>query len=80
ITAYQEHLSCLRGLIRVLKPKLCQSIDDFLNAASKSLNLDYKESCQWFKLIRNSRINHGPLFIFQRQRAGIVTKGISPTE
>lgn len=80
VTAYQEHLSCLRGLIRVLEPKLCQSIDGYLDATSKTLGLDYKESCQWFKLIRNSRINHGPLFIFQRQRSGIVTRGISPTE
>ncbi|MBH0027138.1 hypothetical protein I6F53_09070 [Pseudoalteromonas sp. SWN29] len=80
IAAYQAHLSCLRGLIRVVKPKLCRSIDNFLNTSFESLNLDYTESCQWFKMIRNSRINHGPLFIFERQRSGVVTKSISPTQ
>ena len=80
LNEYKRHLKCLRGMLRILKPDLCGYIDRIVDVDQLVLNYDFDQASKWYKTIRNSRTEHGPFFVFLKQKSGVVTRSLSPTQ
>ena len=77
---YRRHLGCLRGLLRLLMPQFCSELDNIIDVERQVLSYDNLQASAWYTKIRNSRSQHGPFFFFQKQKSGIVTRSLSPSQ
>lgn len=77
---YRRHLGCLRGLLRLLMPQFCSELDNIIDVDRQVLSYDNLQASAWYTKIRNSRSQHGPFFFFQKQKSGIVTRSLSPSQ
>ena len=77
---FKRHLGCLRGLLRILMPKLCSYLDKIVDVDQHTLGFNHSEATLWYKTIRNSRNQHGPFFFLHFQRSAVVSKSLSPSE
>ncbi|MCS6153568.1 hypothetical protein G3465_11730 [Shewanella baltica] len=80
LVEYRRHLGCLRGLLRLLMPQLCSELDNIIDVDRQVLSYDNLQASAWYTKIRNSRSQHGPFFFFQKQKSGIVTRSLSPSQ
>ncbi|KEK28122.1 hypothetical protein [Shewanella xiamenensis] len=77
---YRRHLGCLRGLLRLLMPQFCSELDNIIDVDRQVLSYDNLQASAWYTKIRNSRSQHGPFFFFQKQKSGMVTRSLSPSQ
>lgn len=79
LTEYKKHLFRLAELIRLLEPNLAKTLDSLVTVEKSLLSMKFDEAINWYKEIKNSRINIGPLFVFEPSETGkIEYKNISP--
>ncbi len=77
---YKRHLGCLRALLRVLKPELCNTIDNIVDVDENVLSFNHMQATHWYKNVRNSRKELGPFFLLHQQGSSLVAKNLSPAE
>ncbi|QYK06997.1 hypothetical protein [Shewanella zhangzhouensis] len=80
LNEYRRHLGCLRGLIRILMPGLSNNLDSIVDVDQEVLGYGHSQASQWYRTVRHSRHQHGPFFVFQTQKSGIVAKSLSPSQ
>ena len=62
---YNRHLQMLAQMLRCRVPTLAATVDGLLTMDEQLLSLGIADTSQWYKTVRNSRRELGPLFHFK---------------
>jgi hypothetical protein len=79
IEHYRDHLLSLKAYLAAFAPEAAFKITDFLDEQNRRYFSKVLENQHWYRDIKNSRKNIGPLFYLVRGKSGLKANVVNPS-